>query len=557
VKSLSRTFALTAGLVALGLVSPDTASAWDFPTVITTTTPTTTTSTWTTTPIFLPDIVITWTPTWKCRTATGAVCSDAQMADPSYKQIVVLPTGFSSEERNGFWTDFDKVINMMTHPSAAGSWSVQKKDKLLFVGYFLAGGPLGTDTAAFGGIVAQHPIRGHALSLSQRQVYDQLGWIRATSIPRLRPFGVAVLFNTFQTGITANAAPPSFVQQPYGICKMTREDLGSPYIAIHELAHAALNFLDEYREPGLQDLSIKQLDLLTPLAIFDGSWNNFVAGVSDLLGIYDYNISEILANNGNVNVTTTRYPATVSSGGYAQYSYDYEGGMFFGRGTYHMRGNNLMNSNYAMRGPDDGFGYGHTTSQQGLLDNAFGAGAPRANDRLRNAGPINNWPLVFGNTTQLFLFDGDKLNHFHPTKSYDVEVGWYERQWRTCYAGGWFPYPCYNDVWRSARKTVYPQARSLDFSRSWLNGAASLVQDVMCGLGITELPTDGGAFRVCDQSLATISAQFLPTTTFWLPYQDVAAPADQWFTNYYWRFRTFNGTAWSGYTGWSSFYRSF
>ena len=37
---------------------------------------------------------------------------------------------------------------------------------------------------------------------------------------------------------------------------------------------------------------------------------------------------------------------------------------------------------------------------------------------------------------------------------------------------------------------------------------------------------------------------------------DVDVPATQWMTTYYWRFSTNNGQIQSGYTGWSSFYRS-
>ncbi len=40
-------------------------------------------------------------------------------------------------------------------------------------------------------------------------------------------------------------------------------------------------------------------------------------------------------------------------------------------------------------------------------------------------------------------------------------------------------------------------------------------------------------------------------------YQDVSVPASQWFTTYWWRFGTWSGGAGSGFTGWSSFYRSF
>jgi hypothetical protein len=42
-----------------------------------------------------------------------------------------------------------------------------------------------------------------------------------------------------------------------------------------------------------------------------------------------------------------------------------------------------------------------------------------------------------------------------------------------------------------------------------------------------------------------------------MPYEETDVPASQWFTTYWWRFKTWNGSAWSNNTGWSSFYRSF
>ncbi|MCU1281207.1 MAG: hypothetical protein JWM53_4753, partial [bacterium] len=44
--------------------------------------------------------------------------------------------------------------------------------------------------------------------------------------------------------------------------------------------------------------------------------------------------------------------------------------------------------------------------------------------------------------------------------------------------------------------------------------------------------------------------------SFAVPYQDVEVPASQWLTTYWWRFSSNNGYVQSGWTGWSSFYRS-
>ena len=498
-------------------------------------------------------------PTWKCVKADGSACGAAEMSNSYYKQIVIMPSGYGQGDIGTFWGDFDRTVSLMTQASSAGSsWSVQRASQLLFIGYFIAGGPLGDPSATFGGMVAPHPIRGYALSLSQSAVYSQIDSIRYWSIPQLRPFGAAVVFNTSQSPITANAAPPSLVQKPFGIAKYTRQDLSDrgAYVPTHELAHASLNYLDEYVEPGFENLSLKQIDVATPLVLFDWTWGGFINAINNLLGVYSYEISEILSNNGNDNMATVPGVSTVGTWGYGQEWYAYEGGMFFGLGTFHMAGSNLMNDNTVMRGWDDGFAYAHSPSQQQVIDNAFDGGIRRPNDRLRNAGPINGWPLAFGSQTHVMLFDGDKNHHFHPTQSYTVQVGWYDRQWNTCWWGP-FPYPCYNDVWTTAQTSVYPQYRSLSLPLSAAYGLAKLAQQLVCAAGINEVSSGGGTIRLCDQNLDTMANNFLPTLNFPVPYQDVSVPASQWFTTYWWRFCTSNGAADSGWTGWSSFYRSF
>lgn len=500
---------------------------------------------------------IAWLPlNWKCVHANGASCASSELTNAWYKQVFITSTGFADSERADFFSEFDRIVGMMT--TAGSVWSTQMKDRLLFIGYFTPGGALGTPDAAFGGLVAKHPIRGYATSLSQSAVYAKIAQIAANEIHGLNPFTAGVLFDTYQTPVTANAAPPSFVQKAFGVAKFTRADLNErgAYITSHELAHAGLNYLDEYVEQGFEELNIRSLDAATPLALFDWTWGGFVNAVSDLIGTYDYNISEIIAANGNDNIALGPWPATVYTSGYGSEYYQWEGGMFFGRGTWHMSGNNLMNGSNVVRGPGDSFDYAHSPSQQRVINTAFYGGAGRPNDRLRNAGPKNGWPLTFGSSTHVMLYDGDKNNHFQPTRSYNVQVGWYDRVWSTCWAGI-FPYPCYNDVWRTAQQTVYPSTRRINLQTSSLFGLANIVQEAVCAVGINEVPTsNGGSVRLCDSDLTTIANQFLPTISFAVPYQDVEVPASQWLTTYWWRFSTYNGYVQSGWTGWSSFYRS-
>jgi hypothetical protein len=491
----------------------------------------------------------------KCEHYDHSLCNGNELHNGYFKQVFITSSGFADSERDVFFSEFDRIIDFMTN--AGSVWSTQYKTRILFVAYFVPGGPINDPSAAFGGKVARHPIRGYALSLSQQAVYDKIAQIAAGEISGLQPFSAGVLFNTFQTPVTANAAPPSFVQRPFGVCKFTRADLNErgSYITTHELAHAGLNYLDEYVEPGFQNLSIRQLDVMTPLALFDWTWGGFVQAIGDLFGKYDYNVSEILAANGNDNIALGAYPSTVATWGYAPEYFQWQGGMFFGAGTYHMGPDDLMNDNTRVLGPGDGFGWAHTPAQQRVLDQAFNGGAPRPNDRIRNAGPTT-WKNVFGDSTHVMLYDGDKNHHFQPTQSYTVQVGWYDREWHTCWAG-FIPYPCYNDVWKTAQQTFAPQARSINVKLSSLFGLAELAQDVVCAAGVNEIPTSsGGNIRLCDQDLSTMADAFLPTINFPVPYQDVEVPASQWWTTYWWRFSTWNGTWQSGWTGWSSFYRS-
>ena len=59
--------------------------------------------------------------------------------------------------------------------------------------------------------------------------------------------------------------------------------------------------------------------------------------------------------------------------------------------------------------------------------------------------------------------------------------------------------------------------------------------------------------RFCQHSVDTLADAFVPTLEFLTPYQFVNVPVNQHFTKYYWRFRTYNGTFQSGWTGWTKF----
>lgn len=495
-------------------------------------------------------------PLWKCRHYDGSACLTGDLQNPWYRQVLILASGFQTSDYNAFFTDFGTTVDLITSSATAGNiWSVEKREQLLFVGYFTAGAPLG-DNAEFSGKVFPHPIRGWATTIDQEAVYARVAQLQS-EIAGLNPMSCAVMFNSFQAGVTANAAPPSFVNKPFGVAKYTREDLISrgAYVPGHELAHAGLNYLDEYVEAGFENLNIAQVDLLTPLILLDDSFAGLGNAINSALGLYTFRVSEILANNGNDNISTTEFPASVAGTGSLNQDYQWEGGMFFGRGTWHMSGNNLMNGNGVVRGAGDSFGWGQSPSQESVVEEAFGGAVPRPNDRIRSAGPNVNWVPTFGPSTNVMVFDGDKIHHFHPTERYDVQVSWKERHWAVCWAFI-FPYPCHEDEWKTAQTSVGTEERSIEVKMTAAYGLASLMQRMICAVGYTEIKTSNADIKLCAQDLGTIANAFLPTFVFRMPYQTIPVPASQWMTQYYWRFRTDNGAFRSGYTGWTGFYRA-
>lgn len=468
--------------------------------------------------------------TWKCRRGGGGACDRLDLSDPRFRQILVLSTAYTDSSADRFWRDFDALIARMSL-AAGDAWSAQKRDKILYVGYFTGGGPLGSSTATFGARIMRDPTGTPTLAVEVDDVHRFVDG-QQEDLPSLQPLGAAVLFQS-DDEVTPVASLPSFSSRPYGIARLTSRHIHSGYIGTHELAHASLNFLDEYVAGGLETINIRRLDVLTPRLVFD-------ARPLPRSGGYDYNLSEILAGNGPANlalrpdVTTARTPGTEPQ------RFEYEGGIFFGRGTFHDAGSNLMNSNQVQRGPGDGFAFDHSPSQQQFIDAVFGDAPGRANDRLRNAGPVNGWPDAEA-AVDLLLYDADKNNSFHRTQHYQVQVGWFER--------GQSVQP----QWRIETYTVPAVQRTADLPFLGDDPEEQLLLAVACRAGMTELSTGHNGRDVCDGQ----NAAFLPTLRFYTPYETATVPASQSFTRYWWRFQTYNGRQHSGWTGWSSFYRSF
>jgi hypothetical protein len=216
--------------------------------------------------------------------------------------------------------------------------------------------------------------------------------------------------------------------------------------------------------------------------------------------------------------------------------------MFFGRGTFHDAGANLMMSlDNSRPGARDRFAFDHSPAQQQFIDAVFGEAAPRANDRLRNAGPRDGWDQA-GPTVNLLLYDADKNNSFHRTQHYQVQVGWYELDAKR------------NLAWRSEVHQIAAEPRTIEVPTGGSDAAVEeLLLIVACRGGMTELSGDLNNLDICDRD----ASAFLPTFAFKLPYEETTIAVRRAFTRYWWRFQTYNGAQYSGWTGWSSFYRSF
>lgn len=499
---------------------------------------------------------ISWQTIW-CVRGDGASCSEANKSDPErFRQVLVLSAGYSDAEYAKFRGDFTSLVDEASN-GGGGTYSTIHRGRILYIGAWVPGKSLASGEANFGAKITANPIRGKALTLKTAGVVGAVKGLRAKE-PKLAPLGVVVLFNTDDGDITETAIPSGYTETGYGIAKVTRGSLSGPYVPIHELAHAALNFQDEYVEKGFEEMSVSSLDALTPLALLDGSWGGWVAALGSITGVFSVRMSDILAANGNDNIDVTKYPSRVATSGYSANAYEYEGGLFFGRGTWHDSGNNIMNSNQVKRGASDGFAFAHSSAQKEIVKLAFETPgvARRPNDRIRNAGPLKPWGVSWGSTVRALMFDADKNHAFQPTASYDVQVSWEERDWDICYKWG-IPYPCYSEVRRTVQKSVSPNRRYLDLKASKLKGLASLVQNTLCSAGLNQLGNGSSAIDLCSLSVDEMMDSSLPAIKFLMPYQEVGIPTDQKLTTYSWRFRTKNGEFTSGWTGWASFFKLF
>ena len=478
----------------------------------------------------------------------------------TYRQVLIMPAGFTSEERGKYFSDVDKMINNMGNLKEP-VYTRKYRDRIVYVIHWIPGGVLGSPTANFRAKTYPHPTRRDAngnpekgMTLKNPEVIAAVRNLKQSKIPSLDPIGVIVLMNRDEPSI-AYASPPTLLQQKFGIVRLSRHDIDAHHNRpMHELAHASLNFLDEYIEPALVGQDITDFDLLTPAILPDGSWGSLRDSWESLIGNYEIRFSDILADNGSGNISTRKHPATVVSSvsGYTPFKYEFEGGMFFEFGTFHDSGNNVMNVDRTTKGgplkpSGDRHALNHSPSQHSVIDHVFGAtGTPRPNDRLRNAGPTIAWAPQLGSSVRLLLFDADKNHRWHPTSKYEVQVGW----WEWVYQGTFFDPLKGEFQFKSMRREFTPSVRTVDLSKTFAAGGASVLRDALVFLGVQEL-SEGG-FNLAALTVDELLNGSIPSVVWPTPYQDVqvSLPVPN---IYYWRFRTYNGTHWSGFTEYSTF----
>jgi len=496
----------------------------------------------------------------KCFTHEQKVCGANDLSKSSgKKQILIVPTGYQDADKADFEGRVQEYITAMT---GVGSnvFSDKYKNQFVFVSIWIPGKDFASKEANFGAELIPHPIRqGFGIVLDEDKVDSALNELKRVHTRQLSPLTIITVFNT-EEGATPNAKTPTFLDKSYGIVMMTKKDMANSYVPSHETAHGMLNFLDEYVEGGLENVSVKSFDALSSFAAFGEGWAGLKNFWENIRGLYPIRISDFLANNGSENITTDQFPSRVKTNGYNGREFKYEGGMFFGRGTYHHAGSNIMNSGTVIRGPGDEFDFDHSQSQLDVIEQVFEKPdtASRPNDRIKNNGPVDKLQFTFGGDTYLMLFDGDKNHRFHSTQRYDVQIGWYERDWKWCKAA-FIPYPCYDKKWTVVEKSMKPQLHAIDLRETKLYGLAKFARFLGCDLGLAKIPKKSReeVKKICKYKVETLAESFLPSMSFVTPYEKVKVPVSQAFTKYFWRFRTDNGTMESGYTTWSDFSRAF
>lgn len=485
----------------------------------------------------------------RCYDSGGSIDCRESMSAAGRPVIWVLSTGYSGLEQAQFELDVERVSNSFFRSQ---SWAgaryasynsrADRNSSLIFRSHFTPGGALGSATSKFSSSIVRHPFRQTQwnMAMDHAQVVEEVLRFRKQNGELSHPVATVVLFNDDRgelDGVGANAALPSTISQSFGIAKFTRGALRAPnpnYVVVHEIAHALLDFADEYIESTLAGVSIQSIDKITFLT------QGFGGAIRVLFGIHQLRLSEIIAGNSFDNVDVTEYPSRVGENS-DHLHYSAQGGMFFGRGTYHFPEANLMSSRSDVSHGDSEL-FQHSRPQDQNISDFFHETTelPRVNDRIRIAGPYPWFGSLAGRGTELVVYDGDKNHRFHPTQQYRVQVSFRSRR---------------KGEWVTIERDYNPSDSFIRVDQTGLMKLARVAQDVACFFTQNKLNVAGQ--RLCSMNLNQVVGSFLPSLDFRVPYQRFRVELPEWFTYYYIRVATVSRGGVSSFTGWHRIHRSF
>jgi len=544
-----------------------------------------------------------------CIVGDTSPCGPQHLDDPEYyKQIVFLSSGYTEDQKALFYQDFlyaslsrmskfeiekepadgiyrvrrSQILNPeekigVTYTNDeylvdySKVYSVKNRPRLVYIGWWLPGGPIGSSSERFGMKALNTPlpvraIEGTSPAFNTEKVYEEVSRLTQEQEGRLRPWSAVLIIQ--DRGSELRSLAKLLIERPFNLVAQSAVDTVN-YLGYHEVGHSAFNFGDQYYSQFLLYVNFRWLDSLSPVLKILDTQGSASTAIENWAGGFDFKLTDILISIFD-DLDVTRYPSRVSTPSYTPTEFTYEGGFQFGVGVFHEKGLNIMNMMFGKSGEEDYMGEDHTTTQSKLIDNealgssfqpgnrdVFGRAfvrASRPNDRIRNAGPYND-TLVSGTKTRILLSDADKHHRYHPTRKYEVQVGWYESEIRTCYNKRGLPYACSQNVWKTASKDVLPVKRKVKLSVQHINGLSPSLVNLFCNHFQGTSSPAGVPNKCLDWDTST-----LPLSDYFelmMPYQEVEVPTERMGTTYYWRFRTDNGKWQSGWTGWSTFKRTF
>jgi len=115
-----------------------------------------------------------------------------------------------------FRRDFDKLVDLLSL-GGGNTFTTMYRQKILYYAAWLPAGELGTPLPTSAPAYQSIRFRDKFLSLKQDQVISMVKNLKKRD--GISPWGVIVLFNTTEGGTTANAIPPIYIDEGFGIAR--------------------------------------------------------------------------------------------------------------------------------------------------------------------------------------------------------------------------------------------------------------------------------------------------------------------------------------------------